>query len=36
MKETISLERDRVKLKGNDRKIVIPLDPKEGKTWVEV
>jgi len=32
---TISLERDRVKLKGSGRKIIIPLDPKEGKPWVK-
>ena len=35
MKATISLERDIIKLKGSDRKIIIPLDPKEGKSWVE-
>jgi hypothetical protein len=35
MKETISLERDRIKLKGSGRKIIIPLDPKEGKPWME-
>jgi hypothetical protein len=32
MKVTISLERDRIKLKGNGKKIIIPLDPREGKT----
>jgi hypothetical protein len=35
MKETISLERDRIKLKGSGRKIIILLDPKEGKPWME-
>jgi hypothetical protein len=35
MWSTISLERDRIKLKGSERKIIIPLDPKEGKTWVK-
>jgi hypothetical protein len=35
MKANISLERDRIKLKGSGRKIIIPLDPKEGKPWVE-
>jgi hypothetical protein len=35
MRATISLERDRIKLKGSGRKIIIPLDPKEGKPWVE-
>jgi hypothetical protein len=35
MKATISLERDKIKLKGSGRKIIIPLDPKEGKPWME-
>jgi hypothetical protein len=35
MKDTISLERDRIKLKGSSRKNIIPLDPKKGKPWLE-
>jgi hypothetical protein len=35
MKDTISLKMDKIKLKSNDRKIIIPLDPKEGKTGVD-
>ena len=35
MKENISLEKDRIKLKGQGKKIIIPLDPKEGKPWEE-
>jgi hypothetical protein len=35
MKETISLERDRIKLKGSGRKIIILLDLKEGKPWMD-
>lgn len=35
MKATISLKKDRIKLKGNNEKIIIPLDTQEGKTWVE-
>lgn len=35
MKANISLEKDRVKLKGNGRKIIIPLDPSERKPWSE-
>jgi hypothetical protein len=31
MKENISLEKEKIKLKGNGRKIIIPLDPNEGK-----
>ena len=30
MKANISLEKDRIKLKGQGKKIIIPLDPKEG------
>jgi hypothetical protein len=35
MKSIVSLKRDRIKLKGSGKKIIIPLDPKEGKPWVE-
>jgi hypothetical protein len=35
MKENISLENDRIKLKGNGRKIIIPLDLSEWKPWSE-
>lgn len=35
MKATISLEKDKIKLKGNGKKIIIPLDLHEGKPWVE-
>jgi hypothetical protein len=28
-----SLERDQIKLKGNGKKIIIPLDPKEENPW---
>jgi hypothetical protein len=35
MRSRISLERDRTKLKGSGIKIIIPLDQKEGKPWVE-
>jgi hypothetical protein len=35
MKATISLERDRIKLKECGRQIIIPLDLKEGKLWME-
>jgi hypothetical protein len=35
MKANISLEKDRIKLKGDGRKIIIPLDPKERKPWTE-
>jgi hypothetical protein len=35
MKETISLERDRIKIKGNGMKIIIPLNPREGNPWTK-
>ena len=33
MKETIYIEKDRINLKGNGRRIIIPLYLDEGKTW---
>ena len=35
MKSNISIEKDRIKLKGQGKKIIIPLDPKEGGSWEE-
>ena len=35
MKANISLEKDRIKLKGQGKKVIIPLDPKEGAPWEE-
>lgn len=35
MKANISIEKYRIKLKGKGKKIVIPLDPSEGKPWDE-
>ena len=36
MKANISLEKDRIRLKGQGKKIIIPLDPKEGAPWEEL
>ena len=36
MKANISLENDRIKLKGQGKKVIIPLDPKEGAPWEEL
>ena len=33
MKANISLEKYRIKLKGQGKKFIIPLDPKEGAPW---
>ena len=35
IKANISLEKDRIKLKGQGKKIIIPLDSKEGTPWEE-
>ena len=35
MKANISLEKDKIKLKGQEKKVIIPLDPKEGEPWEE-
>lgn len=31
----MSLEKARIKLKGQGKKVIIPLDPKEGAPWQE-
>ena len=36
MKANISLEKDIIKLKGQGKKVIIPLDPKEGAPWEEL
>ena len=35
MRANISLEKDIIKLKGQGKKIITPLDPKEGAPWEE-
>ena len=35
IKVNISLEKDIIKLKGQGKKVIIPLDPKEGAPWEE-
>ena len=35
MKAIISLEKDRIKRKGQGKTVIIPLDPKEGAPWEE-
>ena len=35
MKPTISLDKEKIKLKGEGRRIIIPLDRKQGKPWLE-
>ena len=36
MKASISLEKDRIKIKGKGKRVIIPLDPAQGKAWEEV
>lgn len=36
MKANISLEKDKIKLKGQGKKVIIPLDPKEGSPWEDI
>jgi hypothetical protein len=35
MKSNIPLEKEKIKLKGTGRKIIILVDPNEGKPWSE-
>lgn len=35
MKANISLEKDKIKLKGQGKNVIFPLDPKEGGLWEE-
>ena len=35
IKANISLEKYRIKLKGQGKKVIIPLEPKEGAPWEE-
>ena len=36
MRANISLEKDKIKLNGQGKKVIIPLDPKEGALWEEL
>lgn len=35
MKASIFLEKDRIKIKGKGKRVIIPLDPTKGKAWEE-
>ena len=35
MKANISLNKDKLKIKGKGKNIIIPLDPREGRPWEE-
>ena len=35
MKASISLDKDRIKLKGNAQKVIVPIHPSQGEPWTE-
>ena len=35
MKSSISLEKERIKIKGNGKKVIIPIHPSQGEPWIE-
>ena len=35
MKVSISLDKDRIKLKGNGQKVIVPIHPSQGEPWTK-
>ena len=35
MKTSISLDKERIKLKGNRQKVIVPIHPSQGEPWKE-
>ena len=35
MKTSISLDKERIKLKGNGQKVIVPIHPSQGEPWTE-
>ena len=35
MKASISLDKERIKLKGNGEKVIVPIHPSQGEPWTE-
>ena len=35
MKALISLDKERIKLKGNGQKVIVPIHPYQGEPWIE-
>ena len=35
MKSSISLDKERIKLKGNGQKVIVPIHPSQGKPWTK-
>ena len=36
MKASISLDKERIKLKGNGQKVIVPIHPSQGEPWTEL
>ena len=35
MKASISLDKERIKLKGNGKQFIVPIHPSQGEPWIE-
>ena len=35
MKALIYLDKERIKLKGNGKKFIVPIHPSQGEPWIE-
>ena len=35
MKASISLDKERIKLKGNRQNVIVPIHPSQGEPWTE-
>ena len=35
MKASISLDKERIKLKGNGKKVIVPIHPSQGEPWIQ-
>ena len=35
MKASISLDKERIKLKGNRQKVIVPIHPSQGEPWTK-
>ena len=36
MKGSISLDKERIKLKGNGQKVIVPIHPSQGEPWTKL
>ena len=35
MKALISLDKEKIKIKGNGKKVIVPIHPSQGEPWIE-